>query len=140
VRRIIEFGRFALENRRARGQGKPETFAFLGFTHIVGRTREGSRLIRPHTRARAAECQASAGQGQPAQDGWRRGAIRRAGFPGESDTVWLEMALDFRPATVWHLRFTWGNRQRPLIRRLRDEHGICSREGGWQGDGDDFTT
>jgi hypothetical protein len=32
--RIIEFGRFACENGRARGQGKPETFAFLGFTHI----------------------------------------------------------------------------------------------------------
>jgi RNA-directed DNA polymerase len=47
--RIIEFGRFALENRRARGQGKPETFAFLGFTHIFGRTRQGWRLIRRHT-------------------------------------------------------------------------------------------
>jgi group II intron reverse transcriptase/maturase len=47
--RIIEFGRFAHENRQARGQGKPETFAFLGFTHIFGRTREGRRLIRRHT-------------------------------------------------------------------------------------------
>jgi RNA-directed DNA polymerase len=47
--RIIEFGRFALENRRARGQGKPETFAFLGFTHIFGQTRDGRRLIRRHT-------------------------------------------------------------------------------------------
>ena len=33
----------------ARGQGKPETFAFLGFTHICGKTREGRRLIRRHT-------------------------------------------------------------------------------------------
>jgi RNA-directed DNA polymerase len=47
--RIIEFGRFAHEDRRARGQGKPETFAFMGFTHIFGRTREGRRLIRRHT-------------------------------------------------------------------------------------------
>jgi RNA-directed DNA polymerase len=47
--RIIEFGRFAHENRRARGQGKPETFAFLGFTHICGRTRQGRWLIRRHT-------------------------------------------------------------------------------------------
>ena len=47
--RIIEFGRFACENRRARGQGKPETFAFLGFTHIYGRSREGRGLIRRHT-------------------------------------------------------------------------------------------
>jgi RNA-directed DNA polymerase len=47
--RIIEFGRFATENRRTRGQGKPETFAFLGFTHICGRTRQGRWLIRRHT-------------------------------------------------------------------------------------------
>ena len=32
--RVIEFGRFAAGNRRRRGEGKPETFAFLGFTHI----------------------------------------------------------------------------------------------------------
>ena len=47
--RIIEFGRFARENRQARGQGKPETFAFLGFTHICGRTRQGRWLILRHT-------------------------------------------------------------------------------------------
>ena len=35
--RLIEFGRFAAENRRKRGEGKPETFTFLGFTHICGR-------------------------------------------------------------------------------------------------------
>jgi group II intron reverse transcriptase/maturase len=35
--RLIEFGRFALENRARRGEGKPETFAFLGFTHICGK-------------------------------------------------------------------------------------------------------
>ena len=34
--RLIEFGPFAAENRRRRGQGKPETFDFLGFTHICG--------------------------------------------------------------------------------------------------------
>jgi RNA-directed DNA polymerase len=32
--RLIEFGRFALRNRRKKGKGKPETFDFLGFTHI----------------------------------------------------------------------------------------------------------
>jgi len=35
--RLIEFGRFAAENRRRRGQSKPETFDFLGFTHICGK-------------------------------------------------------------------------------------------------------
>jgi len=39
--RLIEFGRFAAENRKSRGDGKPETFAFLGFTHHCGRTRRG---------------------------------------------------------------------------------------------------
>jgi group II intron reverse transcriptase/maturase len=34
--RLIEFGRFATENRRKRGEGKPEPFSFLGFTHICG--------------------------------------------------------------------------------------------------------
>jgi len=34
--RLIEFGRFATENRKKRGEGKPEPFNFLGFTHICG--------------------------------------------------------------------------------------------------------
>jgi group II intron reverse transcriptase/maturase len=36
--RLIEFGRFAAANREQRGEGKPETFNFLGFTHICGMT------------------------------------------------------------------------------------------------------
>ncbi len=39
--RLIEFGRFAARKRKARGLGKPETFRFLGFTHICGSTRSG---------------------------------------------------------------------------------------------------
>jgi RNA-directed DNA polymerase len=35
--RLIEFGRYAAERRAKRGEGKPETFNFLGFTHICGR-------------------------------------------------------------------------------------------------------
>ena len=38
--RLIEFGRYAAERRSKRGEGKPETFNFLGFTHICGRSRE----------------------------------------------------------------------------------------------------
>jgi group II intron reverse transcriptase/maturase len=37
--RVIEFGRYAAERRKRRGQGKPETFNFLGFTHICGQKR-----------------------------------------------------------------------------------------------------
>jgi group II intron reverse transcriptase/maturase len=39
--RLIEFGRYAVERRRRRGQGKPETFDFLGFTHCCGTDRQG---------------------------------------------------------------------------------------------------
>ena len=35
--RLIEFGRFAAHKRKQRGEGKPETFTFLGFTHYCGR-------------------------------------------------------------------------------------------------------
>ena len=44
--RLIEFGRFAARNRKARGVGKPETFDFLGFTHICGKARSGRFWLR----------------------------------------------------------------------------------------------
>ena len=43
--RLIEFGRHAAEQRKRRGEGKPETFDFLGFTHICGTTRKTGRFI-----------------------------------------------------------------------------------------------
>ena len=39
--RLIEFGRFAAEDRKGRGEGSPETFNFLGFTHMCGKNRKG---------------------------------------------------------------------------------------------------
>jgi RNA-directed DNA polymerase len=48
--RIIEFGRFAAERRQRRGLGKPETFNFLGFTFICGKTRTGKFQIKRKTR------------------------------------------------------------------------------------------
>ena len=47
--RLIEFGRFAEQNRRARGECKPETFDFLGFTFYCGRSRKGMPYIMPKT-------------------------------------------------------------------------------------------
>jgi group II intron reverse transcriptase/maturase len=47
--RLIEFGRFAVERRQRRGQGKPETFAFLGFTHMCGQTQRGVFTVRRKT-------------------------------------------------------------------------------------------
>ena len=43
--RLIEFGRFAASNRDRRGQGKPETFDFLGFTHSCGKTRKTGSFV-----------------------------------------------------------------------------------------------
>jgi group II intron reverse transcriptase/maturase len=48
--RLIEFGRFAVQNRKRRGLGKLETFNFLGFTFICGRSRHGKFLIKRKSR------------------------------------------------------------------------------------------
>ena len=47
--RLIEFGRFAEENRRRRGEGKPETFTFLGFTHYCSHARNGKFRVKRKT-------------------------------------------------------------------------------------------
>jgi hypothetical protein len=43
--RLIQFGRFAAQNRKKRGEGKPETFTFLGFTHYCGKRRKDGAFI-----------------------------------------------------------------------------------------------
>jgi RNA-directed DNA polymerase len=50
--RLIEFGRFAAERRPRRGQGKLQTFNFLGFTHICSQTRRGKFTVRRKTLAK----------------------------------------------------------------------------------------
>ena len=64
---LIEFGRFAATNRKQRGLAKPETFDFLGFTHVCGKTKDGRFWLRRVTikkedegEAEAAENRASA--------------------------------------------------------------------------------
>ena len=57
--RRIEFGRFAEQDRKKRGEGKPETFDFLGFTHISGKDRNGNFAVKRHTSI------------LPVLDGWR---------------------------------------------------------------------
>ena len=43
--RLIEFGRYAEQNRKRRGEGKPKTFTFLGFTHYCGKRRSDGSFI-----------------------------------------------------------------------------------------------
>jgi RNA-directed DNA polymerase len=62
--RLIEFGPWAAENRRRKGQGKPQTFDFLGFTHICGRKRSNGyftvyrQSMRQRLQAKLAEVKA----------------------------------------------------------------------------------
>ena len=50
--RLIEFGRFAADNRKGRGQGRPEPFDFLGFTHVCGETKQGKFAVIRQTKAK----------------------------------------------------------------------------------------
>jgi RNA-directed DNA polymerase len=83
--RVLQFGRHARERREREGLGKPETFDFLGFTHIVGVTRRGKyqlhrRTSRNKRRAKLArlkeECQ------------------RRRHSPVEEQYRWLSLVLN----------------------------------------------
>lgn len=47
--RLIRFGRFAAQNRKERGERNPETFNFLGFTHICGTTKRGKFTVLRQT-------------------------------------------------------------------------------------------
>ena len=50
--KLLEFGRFAAANRKKRGERKPKTFTFLGFTHICGQTRKGWFTVQRKTDAK----------------------------------------------------------------------------------------
>ena len=62
--RLLEFGPYAAENRKRRGEGKPETFNFLGFTHICGKKRSNGmftvlrQTIRKRLQAKLSEVKA----------------------------------------------------------------------------------
>ena len=81
--RLIEFGRFAAQQRSARGLGKPETFDFLGFTHICGKTKEGTvhSGAAYHRQADASQTRRDQGGAEPhaPRAGARTGALAGAG-------------------------------------------------------------
>ena len=82
--RLIEFGRFAEARRRRRGEGKPETFTFLGFTHICGRTREGWFVVLRQTVAKRMR-----GKLQALKEELRR----RRHYPVPKMGLWLRSVL-----------------------------------------------
>jgi hypothetical protein len=109
--RRIEFGRFAEHNRNWRGEGKPETFDFLGFTHISGKDRNRSYTVKRKTigkrmRAKLLEIkqQLRRRMHEPvAQTGqWLRsivqGYFNYHAVPGNTDSL---SALRYRVIRLW---------------------------------------
>ena len=60
--RLMEFGRYAAENRKRRGEGKPESFDFLGFTHTCDKTRNGKFIVLRQTMRKRAAVETSRDQ------------------------------------------------------------------------------
>jgi hypothetical protein len=109
--RLIEFGRFAAENRERRGQGKPETFDFLGFTHACGRARNGGfqvvrltmkKRFRAKLRALKAELRYRLHHPIPDVGKWLEkvvsGYFRYHAVPGNARTLW---AFRFQVGRLW---------------------------------------
>jgi len=110
--RLLEFGPFATENRRRGGRGKPETFNFLGFTHICGTKRNGRyTVLRQTMRARLqaklsevkAELRRRLHDPIPAVGQWLRsvvsGHVRYYGVPMNSHALHV---FRFQVGWLWH--------------------------------------
>jgi group II intron reverse transcriptase/maturase len=108
--RLIEFGRHAARRRRARGLGRPETFDFLGFTHLCGTSKKGRFWLRRititkrmRTKLREVNDQLKRRRHQPIpeQGQWLASVVRghRAYYavPGNTDAV-----AAFRTQTTRH--------------------------------------
>ena len=126
--RLVEFGRFAESNRRDRGQGPPETFDFLGMTHICGRTREGKFQVKRRTVAKRMRARLSAIKlelrkrmhrpvGETGQ--WLRsvvrGYFRYHAVPGNTPTM---ARFRNRLLRMWH---------HALVRRGGQRHSMWTR-------------
>ena len=132
--RLIRFGRFAARQCRQRGLGKPETFRFLGFTHICGESRSGrfqlkritdSKRSRAKLRALRGELLKRRDQPVPEQGRWLasvlRGHANYYGVPGNQRALY---AFRSEVVRLWRralrrrsqrARLTWARMQ-----RLRD--------------------
>jgi len=132
--RLIRFGRFAAQQCQERGLGKPETFRFLGFTHICGKTRTGRFQLKRITDSKRSRVKLHALRGEllrrrdqpiPRQGAWLakvlRGHANYYGVPGNQRALYA-----FRSEVVrhWYMalrrrsqrtRLTWER-----MRRLRD--------------------
>jgi group II intron reverse transcriptase/maturase len=110
--RLVEFGRYAARERRQRGLGKPETFDFLGFTHICAKSRKGTFWIKRITIAKRARAKLKEINEQlkrrrhepvPVQGQWLasvlRGHMAYYAVPGNSDAV---STFRYQVTRLWH--------------------------------------
>src|SRR4029077_1124861 len=123
--RLIEFGYFAANNRKRRGQGKPETFNFLGFTHICGRKRSNGmftvlrRTMSKRKRAKLKEVKTELRKRMHQRvtevGKWLRSVVeghnRYYGVPSNQNSL---AAFRFHVARHWY----WTLRRRSQTRRL----------------------
>ena len=141
--RRLEFGPFAAENRQRAGQGKPETFDFLGFTHICGRKRSGRftvvrQTIRKRGQAKLSEVKAELRRRLhdpiPVVGAWLRqvvsGHTRYYGVPMNSSAIAM---FRFQVGWLWHRALarrshtghvSW-ERMRRLVERWLPPARIC---------------
>jgi len=142
--RLLEFGPFAAENRKRRSQGKPETFDFLGFTHICGKKRSNGmftvlrQTIRKRLQAKLSEVKAELKRRmhEPIPDVGKwlgvvaEGHYRYYGVPMNTFALHL---FRFRVARLWYRsllrrsqnsRVPW-DRMRRLIDRWLPPPRIC---------------
>lgn len=142
--RLLEFGPFAAEHRKKLGQGKPETFNFLGFTHICGKKRSNGRFtvlrqtIRKRLQAKLSEVKAELRRRMhdpiPEVGKWLRsvvgGHIRYYGVPTNSPALAM---FRFQVGRLWHRalsrrsqngRVLW-DRMRRLIKRWLPPARVC---------------
>lgn len=82
--RLIQFGRFAAQNRAERGLGKPETFQFLGFTHICATTKNGRFKLKRITDSKRMRAKLSKVKAE---------LIRRRDLPIPEQGRWLASVL-----------------------------------------------
>ena len=141
--RLLEFGPFAAEHRRRADEGKPETFDFLGFTHICGKKRSGRftvvrQTIRKRVQAKLsevkAELQRRLHEPIPVVGAWLRqivsGHTRYYGVPMNSSAIAM---FRFQVGWLWHRALarrshtgyvSW-ERMRRLIERWLPPARVC---------------
>src|SRR5438093_7382372 len=121
--RLLEFGPFAAENRKKRGEGKPETFNFLGLTHICGQKRGNGRYtvlrqtIRKRLQAKWSEVKIELKRRMhdpiPEVGRWLRsvvsGHIRYYGVPMNRPALQL---FRFQVGRLWHRALSRPSRDR----------------------------